>query len=80
MITPEAELEIGLGILGAERAEGHMPPIATSHTTSVCDSVAANPSRMACRTVPFTAMMKAAIMVLECPGSSPWRPAGWRWG
>ena len=45
--------------------------MAITHTIAVCDKVAAKPSKTACPTVPRTAMMKAAIMVLECPGSSP---------
>ena len=33
--------------------------------TIVCEKAADSPSSMACGTVPRTAMMKAAIMVLE---------------
>src|SRR4051812_2555100 len=40
---------------------------------AVCESVAASPSNTACMTVPRTAMMKAAIIVLEWPGSRPCR-------
>ncbi len=49
----------------------YMPPSAISQTTAVCDTVAARPSRTACISVPRTAMMNAAIMVLEWPGSRP---------
>lgn len=42
-----------------------MPPIATSHTTAVWDSVAANPSKTACFTDPLIATINAAIMVFE---------------
>ncbi len=49
----------------------YMPPSAISQTMAVCDSVAARPSSTACISVPRTAMMNAAIIVLECPGSSP---------
>ena len=45
--------------------------MATAQTTAVCDRVADKPSSTACPTVPRTAMMKAAIMVLEWPGSKP---------
>jgi hypothetical protein len=48
-----------------------MPPSATTQTTTVWESVAAKPSSTAWRTVPLTAMMKAAIIVFEWPGSSP---------
>src|SRR3569832_1740285 len=47
------------------------PASATSHTFAVCETVAESPSRVACSTVPRIAMMKAAIIVLELPGSSP---------
>src|SRR4051794_24340945 len=50
-----------------------MPPSAMPHTTRVCESVAARPSSTACVTVPRIATMKAAIIVLECPGSKPCR-------
>src|SRR5690606_12650655 len=40
-------------------------------TTAVCEIVAAIPSSTACVTVPRIATMKAAIIVLEWPGSSP---------
>ena len=36
-----------------------------AQTMAVWDRVADRPSRMACQTVPRTATMKAAIMVLE---------------
>ncbi|MCY1551415.1 hypothetical protein D9M68_877430 [compost metagenome] len=49
----------------------YMPPRATSQTTAVCETVAARPNRTACFRVPRTATMKAAIRVLECPGSRP---------
>ena len=39
--------------------------------TSEREKAALRPRRMACFTVPRTAMMKAAIMVFEWPGSSP---------
>lgn len=49
----------------------YMPPSAINQTTAVCDSVAASPSITACLMVPLMAIIKAAIIVLECPGSVP---------
>ena len=45
--------------------------MATSHTTAVCEIVAARPSNTACPTVPRIATMNAAIIVFEWPGSRP---------
>jgi hypothetical protein len=42
-------------------------------TKMLWEIVAARPSKAACQTVPRTAMIKAAIIVFECPGSSPCR-------
>src|SRR5208283_1787055 len=42
-----------------------------SQTIAVWEKVAARPSRIACATVPRMATMKAAIIVLEWPGSRP---------
>src|SRR5262245_9321856 len=42
-----------------------------AQTMRVCETVAARPSSTAWPTVPRMATMKAAIMVLEWPGSSP---------
>ena len=44
---------------------------AISQTMAVCETVAASPSNTACRMVPRTATMKAAIIVFEWPGSRP---------
>ncbi|MNP35549.1 hypothetical protein D3C76_1288860 [compost metagenome] len=49
----------------------YIPPKAISQTMAVWEIVAASPSITACRTVPLMAMIKAAIMVLEWPGSRP---------
>ncbi len=38
---------------------------------SECEIAAESPSSTACQTVPRIAMMNAAIIVLEWPGSSP---------
>src|SRR6201994_2410228 len=48
-----------------------MPPSAITQTRAVCDTVAASPSSTACISVPRTATMNAAIIVLEWPGSRP---------
>jgi hypothetical protein len=45
----------------------YIPPSAISHTTAVCDSVAASPSITACLIVPLIAIIKAAIIVLNAP-------------
>src|SRR3954471_17449463 len=39
---------------------------------SECEIAADKPSNTACEIVPRMATMKAAIIVLECPGSRPW--------
>ena len=39
--------------------------------SSECEIAAESPSSTACQTVPRIAMMNAAIIVLEWPGSSP---------
>ena len=43
----------------------YMPPSAIAQTTAVWETVAASPSNTACQTVPRTATIKAAIIVLE---------------
>ena len=48
-----------------------MPPNPIPHTIKVCEMVAVIPSSTACHTLPLIATMKAAIIVLEWPGSSP---------
>src|SRR5713226_7929200 len=49
----------------------YKPPSAITQTIRVWEMVAARPSRIACPTVPRIATTNAAIIVLECPGSSP---------
>ena len=44
---------------------------ARAQITREWEIAADSPSSAACRIVPRTAMMKAAIIVLECPGSRP---------
>ena len=39
---------------------------------AVCETVAESASSAAWANVPRMATMKAAVIVLECPGSSPW--------
>ena len=67
----EATCRYGSKLSVSTPCQKYMPPSATTHTIKVCESVAQSPSSTACITVPRTAMMNAAIIVFECPGSRP---------
>jgi hypothetical protein len=67
------DLKVRLGKGGIVPAGEMKAEQRTTHTTAVCETVAASPSNAACATVPRTAMMKAVIIVLLCPGSKPCR-------
>ncbi|MNE80156.1 hypothetical protein D3C80_1767020 [compost metagenome] len=71
IITAETSCSHGSTASAVKRLLRTMPPKAIIQTIAVCETVAARPSRTACRTVPLIAMIKAAIIVFECPGSSP---------
>ena len=73
MITAEAICRYGSVASVLKRLPKYRPASPITHTMAVCETVAASPSSTACASVPRTAMMNAAIIVLECPGSSPCR-------
>ena len=73
MSTAEATWKYGSVASAPQWLPSHSPPSATAQTTRVWENVAASPSRIAWVTVPRTAMMKAAIIVLLWPGSRPCR-------
>lgn len=71
MSTADATFKYGSVASAFQLRPKYSPAIATAHTTAVCDSVADRPSSTACVSVPRRATMKAAIIVLEWPGSKP---------
>ena len=75
MMTAEATWKYGSVCSKSQLLPKYSPVIATAQTTAVCESVADRPSSTAWVIVPRIATMKAAIMVLEWPGSSPCRIA-----
>ena len=61
---------------GSVSSAFHCPPhvsamAASAQMSRECEMAADSPSSTACQTVPRMAMINAAIIVFECPGSSP---------
>lgn len=71
MIAAEINCSHGSADCAVKRLLIVIPPKAISQTTAVCEMVAASPSITACLMVPLIAMINAAIIVFECPGSRP---------
>jgi len=72
-MTPDTSRNQG-SVLSSLRSPPHVNADSASTQTMITwENAAERPRRTACGMVPRTAMMKAAIMVFECPGSKPCR-------